>query len=92
MFSMEFNGGKTFLVCPRCLFVLVTVMLVGWGAAEPVDLPVATSGFGMWTDIVASAMSYGGKSQEESLETLKSFQDLATRHLHKQVSLDERRH
>ncbi|EIE22843.1 hypothetical protein COCSUDRAFT_36877 [Coccomyxa subellipsoidea C-169] len=62
-------------------------MLVGWGAAETIDLPVATSGFGMWTDIVASAMSYGGKSQEESLEALKSFQDLATRHLHKQGQL-----
>ena len=51
-----------------------------------VDLPVATQGTEQWAGVVAKAMTVNGRSQSESLQALKSFQDSVTSKMSKTVS------
>ncbi len=59
--------------------------MAGCGVAHGLDLPVATGGFQDWAQIVAKAVTYGGKDQEQSLQALQSFHTLVMTKFHKQV-------
>lgn len=51
------------------------------------DLPMATHGFDAWTSVVAKAVSFGGRSQDHSLEALKDFQAKVMADFKKQVNV-----
>lgn len=58
-------------------------------AADKLDLPVATSGFDQWIGVVAKAMTFGAKDQQQAVDNLKKFQSQVQGHLSKTVSLTE---
>ncbi|KAK9909770.1 hypothetical protein WJX75_007218 [Coccomyxa subellipsoidea] len=60
--------------------------LANSATATSVELPVATSGFEEWAGVVAKAMSFGGRDQETSLQSLKSFQASVAAKMQKQAS------
>ncbi len=53
--------------------------------ANNIELPVATQGLQQWMGTVAKAVSVGGRSKEEALAALNSFQEAATANLAKHV-------
>ena len=56
-------------------------------ADQSKDLPVATYGFEQWAGVVAKAMSFGGRNQEQSLAALKTFQSTVTAKMQEQVTI-----
>lgn len=66
---------------------LAFVVLASCAAADTTDLPVATSGFEQWAGVVGKAMSFGDKNQEQSLQSLKTFQSKVMANMQKQVHL-----
>ena len=53
------------------------------------DLPVATFGFEQWAGVIAKAMSFGGRNQKQSLESLKGFQSKVTAKMQEQVTIGQ---
>lgn len=53
---------------------------------QTIDLPVATHGFDQWAGVVAKAMSFGKRNQEETLQAFKSFQSDVIAKMQEQVS------
>ncbi|CAL8465081.1 g4616 [Coccomyxa elongata] len=53
---------------------------------QTIDLPVATHGFEEWAGVVGKAMSFGGRTQEQSLQALKTFQSKVAHKMQEQAS------
>ncbi|CAL8465080.1 g4615 [Coccomyxa elongata] len=53
---------------------LLLLATVSGAQGQTIDLPVATHGFEQWAGVVAKAMSFGKRSQDETLQAFKSFQ------------------
>ncbi|KAK9915686.1 hypothetical protein WJX75_002653 [Coccomyxa subellipsoidea] len=68
------------------LVPLAFVVLASCAAADTTDLPVATSGFEQWAGVVGKAMSFGDKNQEQSLQSLKTFQSKVMANMQKQAA------
>ena len=66
----SFMPRRSLVVAP-----ILALLAVAAVADSNVDLPVATQGTEQWAGVVAKAMSAGGRSQDESLQALSSFQE-----------------
>ncbi|BDA50676.1 hypothetical protein COCOBI_16-3520 [Coccomyxa sp. Obi] len=60
--------------CIAIATVLVLLATVNGAQGQKVDLPVATHGFEQWAGVIAKAMSFGKRNQDETLQAFKSFQ------------------
>ena len=69
--------------------VVISASLSSSAAEGTTDLPVATYGFEEWAGVIAKAMSFGGRNQEQSLEALKGFQSKVTAKLQEQVTIGQ---